>query len=135
MAGDTGGGAEPVEEVDPAGGRAVHAPVAEPLRTGVITDIEQLAIDRAAVDAVVTRVNALEGDHLQSRAVVTIELSLPLGSRQQMHDDLQMAQSDEFMDDLCARFGFGRVVASQEEIEEAATEQAANSSTDWWAGT
>lgn len=101
----------------------------------VLTVIDELGLNRPIVighnSGGFMAVAAAADSPERIRAVVTIELSLPLGSRQQVHDDLQMAQSDEFMDDLCARFGFGRVVASQDEIEEAATEQAANSSTDW----
>lgn len=65
------------------------------------------------------------------RAVVAVELGLPNGARRQVHDELQLAQSDEFMDGLCERFGFGRVVDSAQQLEEAVAAQAANSYTDW----
>lgn len=65
------------------------------------------------------------------RAVVAFELGLPFGSREKVHEELQLAQSDGFMDDLCTRFGFGQVVASERDVELAGAARAATRAQDW----
>lgn len=65
------------------------------------------------------------------RAVIAFELGLPFDSREKVHEELQLAQSESFMDDLCARFGFGQVVASERDAEQAGAARAATRSSDW----
>lgn len=64
-------------------------------------------------------------------AVVTLEMGLRDVSREVFHDDLIMAQSEEFMTDLCTRFGLGEVAHSLEEVEAAVAAQVARTETDW----
>lgn len=73
---------------------------------------------------------AADSPHL-IRSVVALECGLHDSSRAQVHAELQLAQSDDFLDDVCRRFGLGEVVGSRQDIEGAATEQAARSRTDW----
>ncbi|MDO5629618.1 MAG: alpha/beta hydrolase [Mobilicoccus sp.] len=65
------------------------------------------------------------------RAVVGLEAGLPHAPRHVVHDDLSLIYSDDFMDDLCERFGFGEVVDNEAEIELAAAATAAGAGIDW----
>jgi len=48
-----------------------------------------------------------------------------------VHADLSLADSDEFMDDLCRRFGFGEIVDSRDGIEARVAATVALTDHDW----
>lgn len=64
-------------------------------------------------------------------ALVGIEAALPHDSREEVYAQLELAYSDEFMADLGARFGFGEVVPSLDDVETAAAERVEQIGADW----
>lgn len=64
-------------------------------------------------------------------SVVTIEAALMDGPRETVHLALQEVYSEEMIDTIAARFGFGHVYGSRQEVEDAIAAGRPNVARDW----